>query len=259
MAFGVNPVLTIQYAGPEHGNNVSFTNLERTKVAVPESNQLLSDMKAVMFNKDIVQDEFEETSDEVGLAEEHEEKLGLSDISEDIHSTTSKGKEIVVGPEAALCEWASQNEFQDNHTLIGDNKDSRRCGLLKTGRCEFATDDGEMDPNGITETPTNGFGVSVWRAVHDLTLISFAIFVVILSRIGTIVGSWKEECAGKTSVKQKIEPQCTYRTMDPRTRQTDAFDLWMEEGCWIYMIQGADGRMWGKSYRDLQIHHDQPY
>jgi hypothetical protein len=189
-------------------------------------------MKAVVFNKDIVQDKSEETSNEAGLAEEHEEKPGLSDISEDIHSTTSKSKEIVVGLEAALCEWAVQNEFHDNHTLIGDNKDSRRCGLLKTGRCEFATDDGEMDPNGITETPTNRFRVSdVWRAVHDLTLISFAIFVVILSRIRTITGSWKEECVGKTSMKQKIEPQCTDRTMDPRTRQTDAFDLYMEEGC----------------------------
>jgi hypothetical protein len=218
MVFEMNPVLTIRCARPEHCDDVSYTDLGRANAAVPESNRLPPDMKAVMFDKDIVQDKSEETSDEASLAKEHEEKPKLSDISEDIHSTTSKGKEIVVGPEAALCEWAGQNEFQNNHTLIGDNKDSRRCGLLKMGRCEFATDDGEMDPNGIPETPTNGFGVSVWRAVHDLTLISFAIFVVILSRIGTIAGSWKKECVGKISGKQKIESQCTDRTMDPRTR-----------------------------------------
>jgi hypothetical protein len=154
-------------------------------------------MKIEVFNEDRVPDESEELSNAT--------------------NSTDKHKKIVIGPTAVSNDCAVHNEFQDNYALIEDNKVSNKCGLLMTGRCEFATDDGEMDPNGITETPTNGFGVSVCRAVYDLTLISPAIFVVMFPRIETIRGGWKEEYAGETSVQQKTEPQCTDQTMDPRT------------------------------------------
>jgi hypothetical protein len=39
---------------------------------------------------------------------------------------------------------------------------------------------------------------------------------------------------------------------------SDASSLWMEEGCWIYFIQDANGRQWDRSYRDFQIYHVQP-
>ncbi len=232
MMCGIKSVLTIQGVKPGQREDAN------PRAIFLECDQPLSDMEVEVLNEDGVPDESEEISNAT--------------------NSTDKYKKTVVGHATIPNDCAVKNEFQDNHALIGDNKDSRRCGLLKMGRCEFATDDDEMDPNGITETPTNGFGVSVWRAVHDLTLISLAIFVVIFSKVGTITRSWKEECAGRISVKQKTEPRCTDQTMDPRTRQTDAFDLWMEEGCWIYMTQGANGHMWGKSCRDLQIHHDQP-
>jgi hypothetical protein len=40
--------------------------------------------------------------------------------------------------------------------------------------------------------------------------------------------------------------------------QTDASSLWIEEGCWIYIIKDANGRLWERACRDFQIHHVQP-
>jgi len=154
MTFEMNPVLTIQCAGPEHCDGVSFTDLKRARAAVPENNQSFSDMEVVVFSKNIVQDEFQETSNAAGFADEHKESPRLSGISNDIHSATSKSKEIIVGPEAALCDCAVQNEFQNSPTISKNNESSKRCGLLGTVSYEFATGDCKMDPNGITETPS---------------------------------------------------------------------------------------------------------
>ncbi len=152
----MNPVLTIQCAGPEHCDGVSFTDLKQARAPVLENNQSFSNMELVVLNKNIVQDKFEETSNVAGLADEHEESPRLSDISEDIHSATSKNKEIVVGPEAALCEWAIPNEFQDNTTTIEVNESSKRRGLLEMVGCVFATASCKMDADETTETPLKG-------------------------------------------------------------------------------------------------------
>jgi hypothetical protein len=104
VVFEMNPMLTIQYAGPELGDGASCTDLERAKAVVPEKNLLFPNMEAVVLNRDVSQDKFEETSKVAGLTDEHEERPRPSAISEDIHSATSKSKEIVVGPEAALSD-----------------------------------------------------------------------------------------------------------------------------------------------------------
>jgi hypothetical protein len=79
---------------------------QEAKVVVPESDQPLSDVEVVVLNKNIVQDEFEETSNAAGSVDKHKESPRLSGISEVVPSATSKSKEIVVGPEAALCDCA---------------------------------------------------------------------------------------------------------------------------------------------------------
>jgi hypothetical protein len=143
-----------QYLSLEPQMEVHFTDLEQAKVVVPESDQPLSDMEVVVLNKNIVQDEFEETSNAAGSADKHKESPRLSGISEVVPSATTKSKEIVVDPEAALCDCAVQNEFQNSPTTIEDNESSKRCGLSETVPCEFATGDCKMDPDGITETPS---------------------------------------------------------------------------------------------------------
>ncbi|CAK9195091.1 unnamed protein product [Sphagnum troendelagicum] len=120
MIFESNPVLTIQCARPEHCDG----------------------------------DKFQETSNAAGFADEHKESPRLSGISDDIHSTISKSKEIIVGPKATLCDCAVQNEFQNSPTISKNNESSKRCGLLGTVRYEFATGDCKMDPDVITETPS---------------------------------------------------------------------------------------------------------
>ncbi len=125
---------------------------QEAKVVVPESDQPLSDVEVVVLNKNIVQDEFEETSNAARSANKHKESPRLSGISEVVPSATSKSKEIVVGPEAALCDCAVQNEFQNSPTTIEDSDSSKRCGLLETDPCEFAIGDCKMNPDGIRET-----------------------------------------------------------------------------------------------------------
>jgi hypothetical protein len=141
-----------QYLSLEPQMEVHFTDLEQAKVVVPESDQPLSDMEVVVLNKNIVQDEFEETSNAAGSADKQKESPRLSGISEVVPSATTKSKEIVVDPEAALCDCAVQNEFQNSPTTIEDNESSKRCALLETVPCEYATGDCKMDPDGITET-----------------------------------------------------------------------------------------------------------
>ncbi len=127
---------------------------QEAKVVVPESDQPLSDMEVAVLNKNIVQDEFEETSNAASSAVKHKESPRLSGISKDVPSATSKSKEIVVGPKTALCDYVVQNEFQNSPTIIEDNESSKRCGLLEMVRCKFATGDCKMDLDGITETPS---------------------------------------------------------------------------------------------------------
>jgi hypothetical protein len=232
MMCGIKPVLAIQGVEPGQHEDTSL------KVLTHEGDQSLSNMGIEVLNEDEVPDEPEEISNAPNSTDEY--------------------KKAVERPAAIPDGCAVQNELKDNHAPIEDSKGSKKCGLLRTGRCEFATNDGEMDSNGITETPTNGFGMPVWRAVHDLTLISTDFRVVIFPRLKTIRRGWKEECAGETSVKQMTEPQCIGRSMNPRRGRTNAPGLWMEEGCWIYFIQVANGRMWARTCRGLQIHHDAP-
>jgi hypothetical protein len=59
-------------------------------------------------------------------------------------------------------------------------------------------------------------------------------------------------------VKQKTKACYADQPMNPGMGQAGVFGFWMEEGCWIYFIQYANGRMWERSCRDFQIHHVQP-
>jgi len=120
-----------QYLSLEPQMEVHFTDLEQAKVVVPESDQPLSNMEVVMLNKNIVQDEFEETSNALCSTDKYKESPRLSSISEFVPSATTKSKEIVVDAEAALCDFAVQNEFQNNPTPIEDNESSRGSGVLE--------------------------------------------------------------------------------------------------------------------------------
>jgi len=124
-----------QYLSLEPQMEVHFTDLEQAKVVVPESDQPLSDMEVVMLNKNIVQDEFEETSNAPGSTDKYKESPRLSSNSEVVPSATTKSKEIVMDPEAALCDCAVQNEFQNSPTAIEDNESSRGSGVLETVPC----------------------------------------------------------------------------------------------------------------------------
>ncbi|CAM6023953.1 unnamed protein product [Sphagnum balticum] len=224
MVFEMNPVLTIQCAGLEHCDDVSFTDLERAKAAVPESHQPLSDIEVVLLNKNIVQDEFEETSNAPSSTDKHEERSRLSGISEVISSATTKSKEIVVDPDAALCDCVVQIEFQNNPTTIEDDESSKGRGLVEMVDCVFATANCKMDADETTDTPLKGFGVFLWKVMHDSTLTILAFFV--------------EEVFGKLMTKAC----CTDHPMDPRMGQIDASSLWIGGGCRIYFIQDANGR-----------------
>ncbi len=63
-------------------------------------------------------------------------------------------------------------------------------------------------------------------------------------------------CVEEGSVMKRTKACYTEQSMNPRRGRLDG--LWMEEGCWIYFIQDATGRLWEKSCRDLQTHHEQP-
>jgi hypothetical protein len=243
-----------------------------------------------VLNKDVVQDEFEGTSNATGSADEHEASPIPSSISEVVPSATSISKEIVVDPEVAPSDCAVQNEFQKNPTRSTDNRSSKGCGLLEIIHCKFATGDCEMDPDATTGTPPKGFWVFVWEAMNNSTVIILALCVIVSLTIRTVTEGWKEgwyDGSGITvdivlvmlwcilqmeetsadafllstdeiSVEQRSKACCTNQQVNPRMGQTCVFNLWMKEGCWMYFIQNANGCMWGKAYRELQIHHVQP-
>ncbi len=153
-----------------------------------------------------------------------------------------------------------------------------------------AAGDCKVDPDGITETPPKGFWVFVWEAMHDLTLTILAICACVSLGIKIVTEDWGNEwydgsgiafsivpvvlwsllemeeasadalllSAHEASVKQRTKACYTDQSMNSRMGQTDASGLWMEEGCWIYIIQDANGRQWERSCRDFQIHHVQP-
>ncbi len=82
-----------------------------------------------------------------------------------------------MGPEAALCEWASPNEFQDHPATVEVNESSKGRGLVEMVDYVFAIANCKMDVDGTTETPLKGLGVFLWKAMHDSTLTSLAISV----------------------------------------------------------------------------------
>ncbi len=124
-----------RYLSLEPQMEVHFTDLEQAKVVVPESDQPLSDMEVVMLDQNIVQDEFEETSNAPGSTDKYKESPRLNSISEVVPSATTKSKEIVVDAEVALCDCAVQNEFQNSPIAIEDNESSRGSRVLETVPC----------------------------------------------------------------------------------------------------------------------------
>jgi hypothetical protein len=103
---------------------------------------------------------------------------------------------------------------------------------------EAALSDSKMDADGTTGTPLEGLGVC--KAMHDSTLITLAISI------------------NEVSVKQEAEACYKERPINFRMKQADASDPWMKEHYWIYFIQVANGNMWARTCRGLQIHHDAP-
>jgi hypothetical protein len=83
-----------------------------------------------------------------------------------------------------------------------------------------------------------------------------------MSQTPKMVGKTSDDAfllhADQVSTKERTEVCYVDQPMNPRMGRTDASGPWMEEGCWIYFIQYANGRMWERSCWDFQIHHVQP-
>jgi hypothetical protein len=145
-----------------------------------------------------------------------------------------------IAVKAPLHQSNIQNELE-NYSTTG-NKDSESLGieLLGTNLISIVFGKWMVDAHGRAEqlygTLKRNSSLQVEEASADALLLS----------------------AYEASVKQRTKACYTDQSMNPRMGQTDASGLWMEEGCWIYIIQDANGRQWERSCRDFQIHHVQP-
>ncbi|CAK9858984.1 unnamed protein product [Sphagnum jensenii] len=65
-------------------------------------------------------------------------------------------------------------------------------------------------------------------------------------------------CVDEGAVTKRTKACYTKQPMNPGRGRTSVSGPRMEGRCWIYFIQVANGNMWARTCRDLQIHHDQP-
>ncbi|CAM6056732.1 unnamed protein product [Sphagnum tenellum] len=82
----------------------------------------------------------------------HQQHFSLEPQME-VHFTDLEQAKVVV-PESDQPLSDRENEFRNSPTTIKDDESSKRCGLLETVPCVFATGNYKMDLDGITETPS---------------------------------------------------------------------------------------------------------
>ncbi|CAK9253693.1 unnamed protein product [Sphagnum jensenii] len=216
-------------------------SLEQTKVVVLESDQPLSDREVVVLSKNIVQGEFEETSNAIGSIDKQKESPRLSGISEAVPFATTRSKETVVNAEAGWCGHADQNESRSSPTTIENNVCSRESGVLKTNPCVVVKNEvlhlkSAFHKNNIQdelEASTNADKLeelegSVYKQefvqLHSENSTAFNHF----HKSSTTY--FNNASAYEASVRQRIKACCTDRHIDSRMRLTNVYDPWMEGG-----------------------------
>ncbi len=184
----------------------------------------------------VCQNELEGTSQKCSAKKDQEKSCG-SNIPETIsYAMLVREVEDDAAVKAPLHKSNVQNELENYSTAGNKDSESSRVGLLGTNH---VFGNWMVDAHGRVEQL---YGT----LQRDTSLQVEASTNALLLR------------ANEASVKQRTKACCTDQPMDPRMGQTDASSLWIEEGCCICIIQDADGRLWERSCRDLQIHHVQP-
>jgi len=189
----------------------------------------------------VCQNELEGTSPKCSAKKDKEESCG-SDVLETVSCAMlvrEVEEDTVV--KAPLHQSSIHNELE-NYYSTTRNKDSKssRVELLGTSPFNIVFGKWMVDAHGRAEQLYSTFkgnsSLHVEEAFADALLFS----------------------AYQAYVKQKTKACYADQPMNPRMGQAGVFGFWMEEGCWIYFIQYANGRMWERTCRDLQIHHVQP-
>jgi hypothetical protein len=259
----MNPV---QSAKPEQCDNANFTELERAKVVVPGSDQSLSDMEIVVLNKNVVEDKSEETSNAVGSADKHKNELQDSyttiednerskelELPEEVHD----GVVIIEGK--VHFNDISETPHVNRKINVAACKDESMCPALDLSDSP-SLQNTEGDVNMIEEAEREldtGVEPMVYSVCQNelegtsqkcsvekdkekscgfdvLETVSYAVLVrkvVEEASVDALLLS-----ADEASGKQRAKACCTDQPVDPRIGQIGASGLWMEGGCWIYII-----------------------
>jgi hypothetical protein len=164
------------------------------------------------------QNELEGTSQKCSAGKDKEKSCG-SDILETVSCAMLVRKvEEDIAVKAPLHQSSIHNELE-NYSTTG-NKDSESSGieLLGTNLISIVFGKWMVDAHGRAEQLYGTFkrnsSMQVEEASVDALLLS----------------------AYEASIKQRTKACYTDQSMNPRMGQTDASGLWMEEGCWIYII-----------------------
>jgi len=188
----------------------------------------------------VCQNELERTSQKCSTKKDKEKSCG-SDVLETVSCAMLVRKvEEETAVKAPLHQSNIQSELKNSSTTRNKDSESSRVELLGTSHVNIVFGKWMVDAHGRAEQLYSTFKrnsfLQVGEACANALLLS----------------------AYKASVKQRTKACCTDQPMNTRMGLTYASGPWMEEGCWIYFIQYANGRMWERSCRDFQIHHVQP-
>jgi hypothetical protein len=218
----------------------SFQNEEGDVDMIEEAGRgLVTGVEPVVYS--VCQNELEGTSPKCSTEKDKEESCGFDVLETVSCAMLVREVEEDTAVKAPLHQSSIQNELENYYSTTG-NKDSEssRVELLGTSPLNIVFGKWMVDAHRRAEQLYSTFkgnsSLHVEEASADALLLS----------------------AYQSYVKQKTKACYADQPMNPSMGQTGLFSLWMEEGCWIYYIQDANGRMWERTCRDLQIHHVQP-
>ncbi len=217
----------------------NFQNVEGDVNIMEEARRELDiGVEPVVYS--VCQDKLEGTSQKCSVERDKEKSCG-SDILEAVSfAMLVRRVEEDATVKAPLHKSSIQDEFENYSTAGNKDSESSRVELLGTNPVEIVFGKWMVDAHGRAEqlygTLKRNSSLQVEKAsAHALLLSSY-----------------------EASVKLRTKACYADQPMNPRVGQNDASGPWMEEGCWIYFIQDANGRQWERSCRDFQIHHVQP-
>jgi hypothetical protein len=188
----------------------------------------------------VCQDELEGPSHKCSAEEDKEKSCG-SDILEAVScAMLVREVEEDTAVKTPLHQNSTQSELENYSTTGRKDTESSRVELLGASPVDIVFGKWMVGAHGRAEqlyaTFKRNSSLQLEEACADALLLS----------------------AYEASMKQKTKACYADQPMNPRMGQTGVFSLWMDEGCWICYIQDANGRMWERTCRDLQIHHVQP-